>query len=111
MKKLILRNCYREKITFFSNVNTNVLDKPDWRPKKIVLGKMRPLSESGYKPLDTHSFGDIISAEYFLFRMREASDINKKMRIHTKGQWYEIKRIIKPVGISKEMKIIALAVD
>lgn len=98
------------KITFLKNTASTDFADSNWEESHISFAEIKPICDKMFSSIEGISFGDVITAEYFLFKTRFAKNIDKNMRINFRDRVFEIKRIINEDEKSRMLNIIALEI-
>lgn len=94
-------------VTFLENVTASEAEDPVWNEKVSCFAEILPLSECGYMSIEGLNFGNFITEEYYLFKIRYISGLNKALRISFGTKLYSIKRIINVRQKDRLLNIIA----
>ncbi len=94
-------------INFLENVSESATNDPVWQEKYNCFAEVLPLSDCKYMPIEGFSFGNFITEEYYLFKVRYMDGLNKNLRISFCRKLYSIKRIINIGQRNKILNIIA----
>jgi SPP1 family predicted phage head-tail adaptor len=110
----------KKKKTFITklahNINflENVADSPSvdqvWQEKYNCFAEIIPLSDCKYMSLEGMNFGNLITEEYYLFKIRYMDGLTKALRISFRRKLYLIKRIINIGEKNRFLNIIALEI-
>ncbi len=103
----ILTNKLSHKIIFLMNIAESKIAEPKWEKKYDCFAEISPLSDCKYMNLEGLNFGNLITEEYYLFKIRYMKNINKEFRISFQERVYSIKRIINPKEKNRILNIIA----
>jgi len=95
------------KIIFLENVTESKIEDPVWQEKCQSFAEILPLSECNYMNLEGFNFGNFITEEYYLFRIRYLEGLNKNMRISYHTKLYSLKRIVNVQERNRMLNIIA----
>jgi len=93
-------------ISFLENTAESEVADPIWNEKFSCFAEVTPLSECNYMSIEGLNFGNFITEEYYLFRIRYMDGLNKTLQISFAGKLYSIKRIINIKQRSKLLNII-----
>jgi SPP1 family predicted phage head-tail adaptor len=104
-KNLISRLVHN--ITFLENLAESISEDPDWREKYNCFAEIFPLTDCKYISIEGMSFGNLITEEYYLFKIRYIKGISKNFRISFRDKLYSIKRIINLKEKDKIINIVA----
>lgn len=85
---------FSHPITIIFNYAKNDLDAEQWREFALCFAQIEPLYGQHFTMLENMGFGNLLSEECFLFKIRYIESIKKNMRIIFKDRQFEIKRII-----------------
>lgn len=94
-------------ITFLENRAESEIADPAWEEKASCFAEILPLSECNYSSIEGLTFGNFITEEYYLFRVRYIEGLSKKLRISFGQKLYSIKRIINIREKNRMLNIIA----
>ncbi|MDC0865194.1 head-tail adaptor protein [Rickettsiaceae bacterium] len=78
---------------------------------KQAFAEIHPVCDNRFIALEGISFGNVITEEYFFFRMRFIRGINREMRIKFHDRIFEIKRIVDEHEREKILSIVALEIS
>jgi SPP1 family predicted phage head-tail adaptor len=98
------------KITFLVNTEQSEIKQAKWEPSFETFAEIKPVCDNRFTALENMQFGNVITEEYFLFKVRFINKINKNMRISFHDKIYEIKRIVDEDARGRMMNIIALEI-
>ena len=70
----------------------------------------KPVCDNRFAFLEGIQFGNIITEEYFLFKIRFIKELDNTMRISFHNQIFEIKRIIDEDSKGRLLSIVALKI-
>ena len=104
-KSLISRLIHNVK--FLENITEAESEEPVWQEKFSCFAEIMPLSDCKYMQIEGLNFGNFITEEYYLFRIRHITGLNKNLRISFRGRLYSIKRIINVHERDRMLNIIA----
>ncbi len=110
MRKKNIASRFIHKITFLNNVADNEIDEDRWEEWQTSFAEVKPLCDNRFISLEAMSFGNVITEEYFIFKIRFLLGLLPEMRISFKGRIFEIKRIISEDERDKMLDIIALEI-
>ena len=105
--KKILVSRLVHNIIFLENCAESVSEDQDWREKYNCFAEIAPLTDCQYMSIEGMSFGNLITEEYYLFKIRYMEGISKNFRISFRNKLYSIKRIINIKERDKILSIIA----
>jgi SPP1 family predicted phage head-tail adaptor len=94
-------------ITFLENVAESVSEDQLWQEKYNCFAEIMPLSDYKYMSIEGLSFGNFITEEYYLFKIRYIDGLTKDLRISFRRKLYSIKRIINVGERDRILNIIA----
>jgi SPP1 family predicted phage head-tail adaptor len=94
-------------ITFLENITESEIGEAVWQDKYNCFAEIIPLSECQYMNIEGLNFGNLITEEYYLFKIRYIEGLTKKMRISSRGRLYTIKRLVNLSGRDRMLNIIA----
>ena len=97
-------------INFLENVADSPSADPVWQEKYNCFAEIIPLSECKYMSLEGMNFGNLITEEYYLFKIRYMDGLSKALRISFLRQLYSIKRIINIGEKNRFLNIIGLKI-
>ena len=100
----------RHKITFLENDSLSEINSSKWHKIIEVFAEIKPVCDSKFISLHGLQFGNIITAEYYTFKIRFTSKINKEMRINFNNRIFEIQRVLNTDERNKMLIIIALGI-
>ncbi|GAB4164487.1 MAG: hypothetical protein Tsb006_4090 [Rickettsiaceae bacterium] len=98
------------KIVFLVNTAQSEIETPDWQPVIETFAEVKPACNNRFISLEGMQFGNVITEEYFLFKIRYMPEIHKDMRINFQGKIFEIKRIVEEGMRGHLLNIIALEI-
>ena len=98
------------QITFLENLAKNDIDKDNWSEKFTSFAEIKPICDNRYIYSEGINFGNVVSEEYFSFRIRYVKDINSDMRIKFRQKLYGIKRILDADARGRVLNIIGLEI-
>lgn len=104
-KRLISRLTHY--INFLENTSLVAMEEENWQIKLSCYAEITSLSDAKYGILEGMDFGNFITEEYYLFRIRYLEGVGRKMRIGFKNKQYAIKRIVNVNQRDKILNIIA----
>ena len=105
--KKILVSRLVHNISFLENLAESASEDHDWREKYNCFAEISPLTDCKYLSIEGISFGNLITEEYYLFKIRYVEGLNKTFRISFRNKLYSIKRIINIKETDKILSIIA----
>lgn len=94
-------------VIFLENVVESASEDQLWEERYKCFAEVLPLSDCKYISIEGLSFGNFITEEYYLFKIRYIEGINKNLRISFRHKLYSIKRIINKRERDKMLSIIA----
>ena len=95
------------EISFLENLTVSEIEEPKWEQKFNCYAEIIPLSDCQYMNIEGLNFGNFITEEYYLFKIRYMDKINKKMRVSFGKRIYSIKRIVNIREKNRILNIIA----
>ena len=98
---------FAHKISILKNESQDEIEEPQWQTLFVCFSEVKPVCESKFTSIEGVSFGDVITAEYFYFKLRYIEGITKEMRILFHNRNFEIKRIINDEEKNRMLSIIA----
>ncbi len=98
------------KIVFLKNIANSEIDPPKWEQVTESFAQVKPVCDNRLVLLEGMQFGNVITEEYFLFKIRFIKELNKTMRISFHNQIFEIKRIIDEDSKGRMLSIVALKI-
>ena len=101
---------FAHKISILANKAVDELDEDKWEEFLTCFSEIKPVCDNKFVSLEGVSFGDVITEEYFHFRIRYIKGITKEMRVLFHGRVFEIKRVINDQEKDRMLSIIALEV-
>jgi hypothetical protein len=107
INKKILVSRLVHNITFLENLAESASEDQDWREKYNCFAEISPLTDCKYISIEGMSFGNLITEEYYLFKIRYIEGVGKILRISFRNKIYSIKRIINIKERDKILNIIA----
>jgi len=107
INKKILVSRLVHNITFLENLAESASEDQDWREKYNCFAEISPLTDCKYISIEGMSFGNLITEEYYLFKIRYIEGVSKNSRISFRNKLYAIKRIINIKERDKILNIIA----
>ena len=99
----------KQKIHIMENLSTNDLEE-NWQTKGAYFAQVRHLSPSTARFFEGVDFGNLISENYIILRVRFTSEITKNMRIKFKDKSFLIKKMVNVLEQNKLFEIIAMEV-
>ena len=97
-------------INFLENVADSSSADPVWQEKYNCFAEIIPLSDCKYMSIEGMNFGNLITEEYYLFKIRYMDGLTKALRISFRSKLYSIKRIINIGEKNRFLNIIALEI-
>ena len=97
-------------INFLENVADSSSADPVWQEKYNCFTEIIPLSDCKYMLIEGMNFGNLITEEYYLFKIRYMDGLTKALRISFRRKLYSIKRIINIGEKNRFLNIIALEI-
>lgn len=107
MKNKSIISKFAHKISILNNLSSSELDDPEWKIIFTCFAEVNPVCDNKFVSLEGLSFGNVITEEYFHFRLRYIKNISKEMRILFHDRNFEIKRIINDEEKNRMLSIIA----
>lgn len=102
---------FRHYISILSeNATSSFQQENKWEVKYNIFAEIKALQGSSVNEIDRLSFGNIVTEEYFLFKIRFLPDLDNNMRISFKNRLFSIKRIINFYEQNKILEIVTLAI-
>jgi SPP1 family predicted phage head-tail adaptor len=98
------------KIIFLKNITKSEIDPPKWQQVIETFAQVKPVCDNRFAFLEGIQFGNIITEEYFLFKIRFIKELDNTMRISFHNQIFEIKRIIDEDSKGRLLSIVALKI-
>ena len=98
------------KIIFLKNITNSEIDTPKWQQIIETFAQVKPVCDNRFAFLEGIQFSNVITEEYFLFKIRFIKGLDKTMRISFYDQIFEIKRIIDPHAKGRMLNIVALKI-
>ena len=96
-------------INFLENVAEATADSV-WQEKYNCFAEIIPLSDCKYMLIEGMNIGNLITEEYYLFKIRYMDGLTKALRISFRRKLYSIKRIINIGEKNRFLNIIALEI-
>lgn len=106
-KQRILVSRLSHNITFLENLAESMDEEQCWKERSSCFAEISPLTDCRYIAIEGMSFGNLITEEYYIFKIRYMEGINKSMRIVFRSKIYSIKRIINMKEQDRMLNIIA----
>jgi len=110
MKKQMMISKLVHKIIFLENKAKGAIEEEVWREVITSFAEIKPVCDGRVISLEGIDFGNMITEEYFVFKMRFIKGVNRQMRIGFRGRVFEIKRIIDEEERGRVLNIIGLEV-
>ena len=98
------------KIIFLKNITNSEIDTPKWQQVIETFAQVKPVCDNRFAFLEGIQFGNVITEEYFLFKIRFIKGLDKTMRISFYDQIFEIKRILDEDSKARMLTIVALKI-
>lgn len=109
-KNKTLRARLKHKIIFLEDRRTSEIAEEEWQNILEVFAQVTHYADNSLAQLENMNFGNIITEEYFIFKIRFTDKVQKSMRISFSNRIFEIKRLINVEMQNKILKIIALEI-
>jgi len=110
MKKRSMVSRLVHKIIFFENKANDTIDKAIWEEVLTSFAEIKPVCDGRVITLEGIAFGNVITEEYFIFKIRFLKGIKRQMRIGFGGRVFEIKRIIDEEERGRILSIVGLEI-
>lgn len=110
MRKQNIVAKFAHKISILENKAASEIEPANWQNFIYCFAEVKPICNSRFSSIEGMDFGDIITEEYFQFKMRYVNGITKEMRIEFHDKIFEIKRIIDDQEKGRMLNIIGLEV-
>lgn len=93
-------------VTFLENTTQSRSADPVWEEKFKCFAEILPLNDCQYTVLEGLNFGNFITEEYYVFKIRYMRGVSKDLQISFNNKLYSIKRIINIRERNKILNII-----
>ena len=101
---------FKHRIELLKNQTESAIEAANWQMQRSIFANVNQLCDNKFISLENINFGDVISEEYYLFRIRFTEQVTSDMRIKFNDKIFEIKRIINKNFANKILLIIALEI-